>query len=115
MQIETLPLEYDNDLFYGLKVAGTSLGIVTEFLYKIFEEPGRHCRSITSVNQLMHCHLHSSEPTPVYIPVTVRNSDDLMRFRNLREEGKYEVALNRLYNLRTRWISGRSLVGNPTK
>ena len=42
----------------------------------------------------------------------VRNADDLMKFRSLREEGKYEVALNRLYNLRSRWISGRTLVGN---
>ena len=86
-EVETVPFEHDNDLFYGLKIAGTSLGIVTEFLYKIFEEP---------------------EPTPVYVPVTVRNSEDLMKFRNLREEGNYEVALNRLYNLRTRWISGRT-------
>ena len=43
----------------------------------------------------------------------VRNADDLMKFRSLREEGTYEVALNRLYNLRSRWISGRTLVSNP--
>ena len=39
-QIDKLALDHDNDLFYGLKVAGTSLGIVTEFLYKIHEEAG---------------------------------------------------------------------------
>ena len=33
-------MDEDNDLFYGLKVAGTSLGFVTEFLYKIYEEAG---------------------------------------------------------------------------
>ena len=46
------------------------------------------------------------------MPVIVRNPDDLVKFRSMREEGKYEVALNRLYNLRSRWISGRTLVGN---
>ena len=35
-----MTLDEDSDLFYGLKVAGTSLGIVTEFLYKIYEEAG---------------------------------------------------------------------------
>ena len=39
-QIDKVTLDEDNDLFYGLKVAGTSLGIVTEFLYKIYEEAG---------------------------------------------------------------------------
>ena len=40
LQIDKFTLDNDNDLFYGLKVAGTSLGIVTEFLYKIYEEAG---------------------------------------------------------------------------
>ena len=41
MQIDVIKTEEDTDLLYGLRAAGTSYGIVTEFLYKIYEEPGK--------------------------------------------------------------------------
>ena len=41
MQIDVIRTGEENDLHYGLKAAGTSFGVVTEFLYKIYEEPGK--------------------------------------------------------------------------
>jgi hypothetical protein len=38
--LEQIPLTDANDLFFALKVAGGSYGIVTEFLYKMYEKPG---------------------------------------------------------------------------
>ena len=92
-----MTLNEDNDLFYGLKVAGTSLGIVTEFLYKIYEEAGG-----AKINHGLDLMLtvKCTEPDPIFIPVSVRGPDDLIKFERLRREMKYEVALNRAYFFR---------------
>ena len=92
-----MTLDEDNDLFYGLKVAGTSLGIVTEFLYKIYEEAGW-----AKMNHDLDFMLtvKCTEPDPIFIPVSVRGPNDLIKFERLRQEKKYEVALNRAYFFR---------------
>ena len=40
------------------------------------------------------------EPDPIFIPVSVRGPNDLIKFERLRREKKYEVALNRAYFFR---------------
>ena len=40
------------------------------------------------------------EPDPIFIPVSVRGPEDLLKFKRLRQEKKYEVALNRAYVFR---------------
>ena len=102
LQIDKFTLDRDNDLFYGLKVAGSSLGIVTEFLYKIYEQAGgTFLIKSNSVLKLPNAESKICiEPDPIFIPVSVRGPEDLLKFRRLRQEKKYEVALNRAYVLR---------------
>ena len=51
------------------------------------------------------------EPDPIFIPVSVRGPKDLLKFKRLRQEQKYEVALNRAYILRAIRPSVQTRVG----
>lgn len=64
------------DLFFSLKGAGSSYGIVTEFLYRIYPGP---------------------EIRPSLIPLDVTNVQDLKKLKWLNEQGRFDVTLLRIF------------------
>ncbi|XP_059083235.1 uncharacterized protein LOC131880586 [Tigriopus californicus] len=71
-------LEPKNDLFFALKGAGSSFGIVTNFLYQIYDEP---------------------ETQPVLVPIFFRGPSDLEKLKRLNANGLFDVSIFRLYHL----------------
>ena len=65
---------YDNDLFFAMRGAGSSYGIATEFLYKIYPMP---------------------ETNPAVILVWIRDKRDLWKIQKAAyDTSKYSIAIN---------------------
>ena len=69
------------DLNLSLKMAGSSFGIATEFLYKIYNKP---------------------ETSMVFIPAFVLDSGDLQKLDAVLKENKFALLLTKEYLFRPR-------------
>ena len=78
-----------NNLFFSLKGAGSSYGIVTEFLYRIYPVP---------------------ETLPAAVPSFITTLDDLEKVKKINEAGRFEVSLFRLFTFRRLALSHEQLV-----
>ena len=81
---------YDHELFHSLQLAGSSFGIVTEFVYRIFKGP---------------------EILPVFAMVYIEDELDIKNFEAAGNEGRYHLSLNSfLYFTPLNWFTLEQLV-----
>ena len=73
----------NTDLFRSLRGAGASMGIVTEFLYKVYSKP---------------------ETLPIVVPVFINSKDDFERLIALAEEGQFGVLMTKGYHWSFCWF-----------
>ena len=66
----------DRGLFWAMRGAGSSFGIVTEFLYKIYPKP---------------------ETQPIIAMIFVRNANDIRKLEAAAKDGRYHVTWFALY------------------
>ncbi len=78
-QISTVPSSGENDLFYALKGAGSSYGIVTNFVYKVYPRP---------------------ETQAVLMFVFMRNHKDWLKLQKLSDKGRYMISGYRIQRFR---------------
>eukprot|EP00095_Tigriopus_kingsejongensis_P002063 snap_masked-scaffold177_size283923-processed-gene-0.10 protein:Tk02063 transcript:snap_masked-scaffold177_size283923-processed-gene-0.10-mRNA-1 annotation:"AGAP002114-PA" len=64
------PSEMGEDLFFGLRGAGSSFGVITEFLYKIYAVP---------------------EIQPVLLPIFIRSPEDIKKLEALNSNGIFHI------------------------
>ncbi len=84
-------LNEDNDLFFGLKGAGSSFGIATEFLYTVYKEP---------------------ETLSVFLLLNIKDHRDILKLRRLVDEGRYAVSIYSFQHFMNLEISPSNLVSN---
>ena len=72
---QVLPNYGENELFFAMKGAGSSFGITTEFLYRIYSVP---------------------ETRPVVLFLFIRNIYDMRRIEKLTKEGRFQISVYRL-------------------
>ena len=61
---------YDNDLHYAMRGAGSSFGIITELIYKIYPQP---------------------ETLSCFLLVYIENSYDFMKLNKAAMDGRYTI------------------------
>ena len=71
--------QQDHGLFYALKGAGSSMGIVTEFKYRIYPRP---------------------ETLPIVAYIFVENSHDLHNVEQAMRDGRYHISIGMPYTFR---------------
>jgi hypothetical protein len=67
-----LPTSGENDLFFALKGAGSSFGIATEFVYRIYKTP---------------------ETRPVVLFLLLENIYDVRKLEAISKKGRFQVRL----------------------
>ena len=83
-------LSHDYGLFNSLQLAGSSFGIVTEFVYRIFDGP---------------------EILPVFALVYIEDESDIKKFEAAGNEGRYHLSLNSFqYFTSPNWFTFDQLV-----
>ncbi len=74
-----MPSYGKDDLFYALKGAGSSYGIVTNFVYKLYPRP---------------------ETQAVLVFVFLRHHRDFVRLQKLSDKGRYMISAYRIQRFR---------------
>ena len=82
-------MEHDAGLFRAMGGAGSSFGIVTEFLYKIYPRP---------------------ETLPIIAMIYLENKYDLRKLEEASKDGRYHVSWFIAYAFRDLTLSGNVLV-----
>ncbi len=67
------------DLFFGLRMAGTSFGITTEILYKVYRKP---------------------DPVPLVLPVVAKTPEVIDKLAKITAEGRYQLVINRAFSMK---------------
>ncbi len=74
-----MPSRGEDDLFYALKGAGSSYGIVTNFIYKVYPHP---------------------ETQAVLVFVFLKNHRDFARLQKISDKGRYMISAYRIQRFR---------------
>lgn len=78
-QISTVPSSGENDLFYALKGAGSSYGVVTNFVYRVHPRP---------------------ETKAVLVFLFVTSHRDFAKLQKISDRGRYMVSAYRIQRFR---------------
>ena len=78
-QITSVPNKDENELFFALKGAGSSYGITTNFLYRVFLHP---------------------ETKPVLLLIFFKSMKDLKRLQQIADHHHYQISAYRIQHFR---------------